>query len=174
MVQKQTGTGLVIHLSDPDPWLLGLEFKYHLGGGALTLERLWMKVRVILSMCVYSVSSSRFLCSFSLFLATSLSSISSLCSCSWTPHAQLAHIQQSITLTGRLTAGHGPECTTLEPPTLPRSQMTADGNCSFLRVTGRWMLVVTSSTYLSNLWTVNLKTTVLSRGRRLRCTLGRT
>lgn len=30
-------------------------------GNALTLERLWMKVRVIFSMCVYSVSSRRFL-----------------------------------------------------------------------------------------------------------------
>lgn len=53
-------------------------------GNALTLERLWMKVRVIFSMCVYSVSSRRFLWSFSLFFATSLSSISSLWSCSWT------------------------------------------------------------------------------------------
>lgn len=44
----------------------------------LTLERLCMKVRVIFSMCVYSLSSRRFLCSFSLFRATSLSSISSL------------------------------------------------------------------------------------------------
>lgn len=38
---------------------------------------------VTLSMCVYSISSSKFFLSFSLFLVTSLSSTSSFCSCSW-------------------------------------------------------------------------------------------
>ena len=49
---------------------------------ALTSADLCTKLRVIRSMCVYSVSSRRFLCSFSLFLVTSPNSTSSLWSCS--------------------------------------------------------------------------------------------
>lgn len=48
----------------------------------LTSAFLCTKLRVMRSMCVYSVSSSKFLCSFSLFLVTSPNSTSSLCSCS--------------------------------------------------------------------------------------------